>query len=223
MAHCRNREVSLPLSNYALDNFVAQYMSGFTAPVLRSVADKYPNHNTWLTTFVLNSILTTPLSQLGTSLAFAILRRATAALEEYDEACQALAHPASSRILTYFKAQRKIEYSIASLYQAFDVARKALRILLFEPNDGSPKERLCTIYNRSRHADPQKRPPGHLHAIWLQNDGIHSWGDEESSSDVSLSFTEFEELLEEVASLADKIAKCEKPQSDTGGPHVAPQ
>jgi len=56
----------------------------------------------------------------------------------------------------------------------------------------------------------QKLPPGHLHAIWLQNDGIHSRGDAPNSSDISLTFTEFEELLEELASLADQIANGPK-------------
>jgi hypothetical protein len=82
------------------------------------------------------------------------------------------------------------------LCQAFNFARKALRIKLFEPNDGTPQERLNLIYNRSRHTNVSSLPPGHLHTVWLQNDGIYTDG-------AALRFDEFEELLRELGRIAE--------------------
>jgi len=194
-------DVAMPLSNFALDTFVAQKLSELTAPTATSVAKEFPGLDAWLTTFVLNTIFRLNLPQDRTALAFALLRRAQAAIEDYDDACGALLLVVERQktVSQYFRALRKFEVAIAMLYQAFDFGRKALRSKLFEQKDGTPYERLNLIYNDSRHTDVSSLPLGHLHAVWLQNDGIYTHG-------VALRFGELEDLLREMGRIAEQIS-----------------
>jgi hypothetical protein len=71
---------------------------------------------------------------------------------------------------------------------------------LFTQGDGSPYERLNLLYNKDRHSDPAKLPEGHLHAVWIKNDGLYADG-------ANLTFDELRELVHEIAGIADKLAK----------------
>jgi hypothetical protein len=191
----------VPLSNFALDSFVSQKLSELNAPTATSVAKEFSSLDTWLNTFVLQTIFNFSPSQDRIALAFALLRRAQAAIEDYDEACIALLSIAqrSKTVSEYFRALRKIENTIAMIYQAFNFGRRALGIKLFEEGDGTPHQRLNYIYNRSRHADLKSLPPRHLHTVWLQNDGIYTDG-------VTLRFDELEDLLRQLGAIAEKIS-----------------
>jgi hypothetical protein len=196
----------MPLSNYALDTFVAQKLSELTAPSATSVAQEFPGLDTWLTTFVLKTIFHLSLPQDRAALAFALLRRAQAAIEDYDDACAAL-RPIVERQKTvseYFRALRKLEGAIAMLYQAYDFAMKGLGIKLFEPDDGTPYQRLNLLYNRSRHTNVSTLPPGHLHTVWLQNDGVYTDG-------ATLRFDELEDLLRDLGRIAERTSTGDAP------------
>ena len=71
----------MPLSLYALDNFVAQDLSELTECRLVSVAGDFPDHASWLSTFVLNWMLRIPLPKEKAALVFALIRRADGAID----------------------------------------------------------------------------------------------------------------------------------------------
>jgi len=192
----------MPLSNYSLDNFVAQQMSLLTAPRARSVKAELPSPSTWLSELILNSIFVRPLSIQGRRLAFAWIRRAISAVDSYDEACISLQLLVSHKdsIENFFRALDKIEHALAMTYQANDFGRKALSYPLFAPRDGSVLQRLNELYNISRHADLERLTDGHIHPVWLTNEGVHC-------ATASLEYSEFENVLRELASIASQIAR----------------
>lgn len=72
--------------------------------------------------------------------------------------------------------------------------------MLFEPNDGSVLQRLCLLYNRSKHVNHAINA-GQLAAdstlpVWLTNDGLRC-------VDGHLTFEEMAEILEELAWWSD--------------------
>ncbi|MEO8628990.1 MAG: hypothetical protein ABI612_12925 [Betaproteobacteria bacterium] len=191
----------MPLSNYAFDKFVAQELSELTAPTAISVLHEFPSIDGWLQTFILKNMLERNLPHKHAALAFALLRRAQAAIEDYDDACAALklVVQRQTTISQYFRLLRKVEATIASLYQAFDIARKPLQSDIFEPNDGTPYQRLNCIYNRSRHVNTLSLPAGHLHPVWLQNDGLYTDG-------AFLRFDELEQQLRDLGRIAERVS-----------------
>lgn len=188
----------MPLTNYSLNKYVAQELSDLKNPLARSVRGEFPNLDKWICTFVMKSIFHLDLTEKHTTLAFALIRRAQAAIEDYDEACTALSHTVGreSTITEYFHTLRKLESSVAMLYQAYNFAIKALSIRLFATNDGSNYQRLNSIYNSSRHPDVMKLPSGHLHPVWIKNDGLYTNG-------TKLRFDELEDMLRELGRIAE--------------------
>ena len=75
----------MPLSMYALDNFVAQDLSQLTECRPAPIAPEFPDYSSWLSLFALNWILTIPLPKEKAVLAFALIRRAEGAIEDYEE------------------------------------------------------------------------------------------------------------------------------------------
>ena len=198
----------MPLSMYARDTFVAQELSQLTECRAAPVATEFPDSRTWLNSFVLNWMLRIPLSKDKAALAFALIRRAEGAVEDYEEARAALTAIASGdkNISLYFRCLRHFESSVALLYQAFDLGRKALNAQLFTKGDGSVYERLNLIYNRSKHADPQTLPGDQLHVVWIRNEGLCTDG-------TSLTFDELRDLICLLGRIADKLAKGKVPSS----------
>ena len=76
----------MPLSLYALDKFVAQDLSELTECRMVSVASDFPDPASWIRLFVLNGMLRNRLPKEKTALAFALIRRAEAAIEDYEAA-----------------------------------------------------------------------------------------------------------------------------------------
>jgi len=191
----------MPLTNYSLNKYVAQELADLKSPIAKSIRGEFPNLDGWISTFVLKSIFHFTLPADRAALAFALLRRAQAAIEDYDEACTALGRVVGreSTVSEYFLALRKLESSIAMLYQAYDFARKALSIKLFESGDGTPYQRLNSIYNRSRHPDVTALPSGHLHPVWLKDDGLYTDG-------ARLGFDELENLLRDLGRIAERTS-----------------
>lgn len=197
----------MPLSYYALDNFVAQDLSQLDECKAVEVAPDFPNYTSWLISFVLNWILRIPLPKEKAALAFSLIRRAEAAIEYYDEACRhlsTLVAGSEKNISLYFRCLRQFEATVAMAYQSFDLARKTLDIKLFTQGDESPYERLNVIYNNMRHANPEELPDGQLHAVWIGNEGLFTNG-------ASLTFDELRDLVCDVGAIADKLANGEVP------------
>ncbi len=198
----------MPLSFYALDNFVAQELSLLNECRADPIATDFPDYQSWLSSFVLNWMLHIPLTKDKAALAFALIRRAEAAIAEYEEARADLSALVAGKkdISLYFRSLRKFESAVSVLSQALDFGRKALGVMLFTQGDGSPYERLNLIYNKSKHADPEGLPSGQLHAVWIRNEGLAADG-------VSLAFDELRDLIGQIGRIADKLAKGEVPAS----------
>src|SRR4051812_23431854 len=97
----------MPFSDYALDTFVAQNISKLTACTPQSLASEFPERNLWVTQFVLRRMSQNHISEEKASLAFIITRRAEAAIDEWELACdvsQQIRKPSG-----YFKALRHLE------------------------------------------------------------------------------------------------------------------
>lgn len=193
----------MPLSSYARDNFVVQEYSALTTFDVQPIGPNFTGHKSWLTTFVLNTIFTTDLPSASRALAFALLRRAEAAVEDFDAACAVLSElvAAKKTVSGYFRGLRVLEATISQLYQALEFVRKASGTKLFQKGDGSRYERLNRIYNVSRHGDPQALPAGHLQLVWLRDDGVHVEG-------ASMTFGELRELVVELATAAEHLSAC---------------
>ena len=163
----------MPLSHYALDTFVSQELSKLTSCAPQSLASEFPERSQWLNQFVLRRIFHNHVADDRAALAFALARRADAALDEWELACEAVGQGAQ-RPSTYFKALRHFETCLASLWQGLDLGRRAIDTDLFSKGDGSVFERVNWLYNKGRHFDPQDLPTGDLHALWITNDGLRA-------------------------------------------------
>jgi hypothetical protein len=163
----------MPLSHYALDTFVSQELSKLTSCAPQSLAPEFPERSHWLNQFVLRRIFHDHVVDDRAGLAFALVRRAEAALDEWELACGAV-REGVRRPSAYFKALRHFESCLASLWQGLDLGRRALGTDLFAKGDGSVFERLNWLYNKARHFDPQSLPAGDLHALWITNDGLRT-------------------------------------------------
>lgn len=200
------------ISNYALDKFVSQELSRLTACAPRGLADEFPERSSWLNQFILRRIFHNHVPDDRAALAFALIRRAEAAIDEWELACQTTTRDMRSPS-AYFKALRHFESCVAAIWQGLDFGRRALGIRLFQQGDGSAEERLNFLYNRSRHFDPQALPTGDLHAVWLTNDGIHT-------HEHSITFEEAREILATLARIANGIVTGPEP---SGPPAPAEQ
>lgn len=197
----------MPFSNYGLDNLVSQELSKLSRCGAPEVTKCFPESKHWVSNFVLNSFLRFQVSPEMKRFRFSFLRRAEAAFIECEFARKALSEYVASSpsrpYSLYFRALHHFEMTIAMLWQAYSFARQFTRIDPYKKGDNSPYERLNRIYNDSRYFD-HNLPPNHLHHIWTSNDGIHT-------ANVSLSFEELKESLEEVGQCADSISSEVRP------------
>ena len=188
----------MPLTHYALDTFVSQEISKLTACTPQSLEVDFPGRGHWVNQFVLRRIFQNHVSEEHAPLAFILVRRAEAALDEWELACNSATQDVRCPS-GYFKMLRHLENSIAALWQGLEFCRLAIGTKLFEKGDGSVYERLNWIYNVGRHFDPQTLPSGDLHRLWITNDGLHT-------REHSVTFTEMRDTLKFLAGMVDKIA-----------------
>lgn len=203
----------MPLTTYALNTFVAQEFGDLTECKAPPIAESFPQHSHWLDNFVLNAMLRMRLEERTRALAFSLIRRAGAAIEDYEEARLQLAKVVAQEqpVSSYFRALRKLESTSSLLYQAMDFARMATNLHLFKNGDGSPCERLNRIYNTIKHANPEHLPEGHLHTVWITNEGL-------MCEACLLRFEELHSLLMEAARIAEALASGQ--QGTGGGSHT---
>lgn len=187
----------MPLSHYALDTFVSQDMSKLTACAPQSLAPEFPEHGHWLNQFVLRRILHNHVREEEAALAFVLVRRAEAALDEWELVCAAASDVKNPS--GYFRMLRHVESCIAALWQGLEFSRRALHIKLFEKGDGSVYERLNWLYNIGRHFDPHELSSGDLHRLWISNDGLNS-------REHSVTFVELREAIKLLAGTVDQFA-----------------
>lgn len=185
------------ISNYALDTFVAQDMSKLTQLGVNSLAAELPSADSWLATFVLRRILHAHMPDDKAALAFAILRRAHAALQEWELASAASKGDVRS-VATYFTVLRHVEACLSAVWQGLEFARKSLGQSFFTKGDGSVYERMNWMYNVSRHFDPQALQPGDMHRVWLSDHAIHT-------REQMLAFDELRESVRILVRISDRL------------------
>jgi hypothetical protein len=192
----------MPLSEYAYNHFVVQEYSALTECRAIPVGPDFPDAETWLSGFVLNTIFRIRLPRDRAALGFALIRRAQGSIEDFDGGCRRLqTFVGEGRgIQSYFRCLQKFELAAHQTYQAFDIARREMKITLFKQGDGSEFQRLNEIYNLSRHLKPSDLPTDHLHPLWLQNDGVYC-------KSGHLTYLELRELIVQLANTARGVAR----------------
>lgn len=201
----------MPLSNYARDNYIAQGFSKLTECHLQKVASLLIDCRFWAVTFTLTDIFTTPVDPDKRALAFAIIRRAEGAVDDFDNAAEALdafVKAADKSSSLYFRVLRKLHNVVAQTYQALECGRKATGTKHHEGGDGSRNDRLREVYNTYRHGDPQTVPAGNAQVDWLSNEGLHV---EDGKTRAFIGFAELREAVLELGHLADVISKGKLP------------
>ncbi|HEX9333136.1 MAG TPA: hypothetical protein VF896_14685 [Anaerolineales bacterium] len=196
----------MPLTSYALDNFISQQLSQLTESNAPEVSSRFPERKNWVSDFSLNSIFGGAVSKEGRTFSFFFLRRAEAAFAEYEYACEALnafssKTPKSPSL--YFKALHHFEMVVSMMWQAYILGMKISGVRLYEPNDDSKYERLNWVYNKSRHFEPRELSAGNIHVMWLTNQGV-------KTEKFEVSYSEIESFLIEIGSLADELSRAGK-------------
>lgn len=196
----------MPLSDYSLDTFVAPHLSELTslgAPDIEGCTDQYGH---WVNNLILNTIFRVRLKATNRQLVLHFLRNVEGALQEYHEGRGFLASYLQKRnkaVSAYFHALRHFEIAALLAYHAYDAVRMMIQKNLFTQDDGSPLQRLNHLQNISKHANKElgrgSIPDNLCVPIWLTNSGIEC-------HDTILSFTEFAELLQELAKLAEVLS-----------------
>lgn len=188
----------MSIFNFTLDEFVSQELSQLTACAPESLINELPDREYWFKQYVLRRIFHNHVSGEKAALAWALLRRTDAAIDEWEMACATsrgdLRQPA-----VYFKLLRHLENCVAALWQGLEFGRKAIGRDLYQKNDGTVFERLNWVYNVSRHFVPNELPPGQLHRVWLTNDGLRT-------QEHAVSFDEMREKIKLLARVVDKFA-----------------
>lgn len=186
------------ISNYALDTFVAQDVSKLTQLSIKSLAEEFPNADNWFEQFVLRRIFHAHVPDENAALAFAIIRRTHASLQEWELASNAAQGDLRS-IGTFLSVLRHVESCISSVWQGLEFARKFVGEDLFKKGDGSAYERMNWVYNVSRHFDPKTLPQGDTHRVWLSDHAIHT-------REQTVSFDELREGIKMLARVSEKVA-----------------
>ena len=194
----------MPLSNFALDKFVAQDYSKLTVCKSPTIGTDFQDYEHWLHNFLLNRILKQNIADELAALAIAIIRRCQAAIEHHDSARNSLESFVNGErtITNYFRSLRNFEIAVSFTYQAFDIGRKAAAFSLFTTGDGSPYEKLNRIYNTSKHAQPNQLPPGQIHTVWLTNAGLTGDG-------IVLTFEDLAGSIKELARISSKVSRMD--------------
>jgi hypothetical protein len=143
--------------------------------------------------------------EVGASI-FAVIRRAQAAIQAYDNGVDTLKQFAAERNIDgYFQALGAFESALANTYQGLEFLRKNVKERLFEKGDGSDLERINRIYNISRHYDPAKDlSEEHLRAVWLRNDGL-------CTKEYTITYNELRSWVEYLCKISDSLAKGQRP------------
>jgi hypothetical protein len=197
----------MPLTNYALDSYVAQEMSQLTECNAKEISSHFTNTEYWISNFVLNSIFRVPVLPEHKPFIFTFIRKTEMALLEYEQGrllLDAYVGKQSGRISAYFRCLYHFEITVNLLYQTYELVMKKMSIRLFAKGDGSPLERLNRIYNIIKHAEFSSIPETNIHPVWLRNDGIFA-------STSHLTFDELHKMLLETGRLAEKISNAKLP------------
>jgi len=192
----------MPLTNYALDTYVSQNLSYLKVCEAPDLSNEFDQAEHWVNNFILNSMLSVQVKPEVKPFIFGILRRIQMALAEYGAGRSVLLEyldGSKEKVSLYFRSLYHFEIAASLVYQSFDLVMKLTHQRLYQKNDGSPLARLNRIYNVSKHLETSTIPHGHIHAVWITNEGL-------AVSTAELTWEEIAELIKEAASLADSLS-----------------
>jgi hypothetical protein len=180
----------------AIEAFISDRITAISSVNARDIAAQFPRADRWLSALGISHIFTASIPPEHLPLAIQLLRKTEFALIAYSsmrsELLRLVGGPATWT--PYYRAVTHGESAISALYQARYLAGKHFGLRLFEKDDGSPMQRLNSLYNAGKHQVAQVDEP-----MWLTNAGFEC-------AAAKLSYLEFEEILSGTAALADTIA-----------------
>ena len=183
---------------YAIEKFISARISKITACNAQDLVSEFPSAKDWVSGLGLMIIFNNQPAPEMRAFALQFIRRCEMALAEYGNGCAALQDLVSGhngRWSPYFRALSYFEVAIGQLYQVHDYSRKLIDRPLFEKNDGSPLQRLNTIYNAAKHKFATDEQP-----VWITNHGLEA-------KDARITFAEIEELLRVCARLSETLTR----------------
>lgn len=201
----------MPFTKFGLDTLVAQDISTLSQCNAPDLSRYLAEANDWIPHFILNSTFRVPIDAKYKPFFFGIIRRVLMALIEYQNGRTILLLFLSGNkedISLYFYALSYFEISVTLLYQAYEFLGKLVKAYtgvetkLFNKKDGSPLERLNRIYNISKHLESSTIAEGHLHHVWISNDGI-------CTKENIISFTELADIMEEYINIANSLSNLQ--------------
>jgi hypothetical protein len=170
--------MQMPLSVYALDNFVAPKFSELTS----CDAEPSEEQRNFLGGFILSNLLHVRYPTDRRAILFNFIRSVEQAFYEYDQGRLNLRayieEPRSDHIAIYFRALAHFGQCLAVLNQAAMFLRQTTpERKVFESKDGSVLDRVNRLYNVSHHMDKEIArgellAPDATTQVWLVNEGI---------------------------------------------------
>lgn len=191
----------MPLTNYALDTYIAQNLSKLTECDAPDLSKEFNQAEYWVNNFILNSIFRIQVNSDSKPFIFGILRRVQMVFVEYANGRETLFDylaGSKERVSVYFRALYHFEIAVSLLYQSYEMVMKITEQRFYEKNDGSPIERLNRIYNVSKHIESLTIPKGHVQAVWISNAGL-------VVSTAELSWYELAELIKKAGSKVNSL------------------
>jgi hypothetical protein len=204
-------EVANGFSAHAVDTFIGTNLSAFTSAEIPDLAGRDPQAQSWLSNFILNSMLRARPPSPEFEYRFLYFRRLMTAFDEYDlareQTLEFLALRGSGNAPVpgdsfgaYFRALHHWEQHLMAAWQSLSVmAAMVAGYKVFTKGDGTVGERLNSLYNSAKHAESRiqsdQMPEAGPLAVWLTNDGI-------SSTECEVQFSELADLLTELATWA---------------------
>ncbi len=162
-----------PTHGDLLSAFVERHLSTLTACAPRSLGGEFPESRSWLDEFPLDWKPNGNVRYGKVPLAYAAIRRAEAAIDEWDLACEATRGDLR-KLSVYFTALRHFENCVTAASRGFDLCRRALKVTLFSEADERAAAQLTWLCSYAGHFDPQSLAPSSLYPVWITNDGIQS-------------------------------------------------
>jgi hypothetical protein len=188
----------MPLSIYALDNFVSPRLSELTS----CGAKPLPEPCNFLNGFILGSIFHVRYPNDTRSILLNFIRRVEQAFYEYEQGRTNLRayieEPRSDHIAIYFRALAHFEQCVAVIHQAAMFWKQTTPDKkMSDPGDGSVLDRVRRLYNVSHHMDERIAKGKVLAAdatthVWLSNAAITC---NEKTATVTITFTELRQAL----------------------------
>lgn len=188
-----------------------QYVAPKSSALAKCLAPEVPKLPDYFGSFFLNNIFTEQLPERTLSLTNVFLRRFVNAVQDYRNArkemlrCVAALPCSNAMVRAYMRALSYFEACVVNTnlaLKAHDTVGKLWdpnEPRTFERGDGSPWQRLNTVYNALKHFDDNMAkgyvPPDVFTPMWLMADGIECAG---SEGEAKLHFTELIDLHREL-------------------------